>query len=161
MPQRARALRVAPIFGPRYAETIYVSKAPLPSGTRSDGAPIRAGQQTGDTAEFYIGWQSKSPKGLGRRTRNVSAAVCVTIPALFILSAWFQNPVDPGTFEFGVERTFEGTLFESPLPVLQIHETAARSGMNFLLVGSRKFGPPEALRGKDGYLVRFKGQPHL
>ncbi len=64
---------------------------------------------------------------------------------------------DPGTFEFGVERTFEGTLFESHLPVLQVNAPGARSGMNFLLVGAGKFGAPEVLRGKNAQRIRFKG----
>lgn len=139
------------------AETVYVSRAPLPSGARSDGAPIRAGWRAADGSEFYIGWQSQSPKGLRRRTSGVCAVLAASIPALFTLSAWFQNPVDPGTFEFGVERTFEGTLFESPLPVLQVHAPPGRSGMNFLLVGSGKFGAPEVFRGKNGRRIRFNG----
>ena len=57
---------------------------------------------------------------------------------LFLPAAKLQNPVDPGAFEFGVERTFEGILFESPLTVLQISETGSKSGMGFLLVGSGK-----------------------
>jgi sulfoxide reductase heme-binding subunit YedZ len=149
---------VVPTYSVRLiAETIYVSKTPLSSGTRSEGAPLLASQRAADISEFYIGWQSKSPKGLGRRARNVCALLFVATPALFILSARFQNPVDPGTFEFGIERTFEGTLFESPLPVLQIHEAGTLSGMNFLLVGSGKSGAPDVFRGKNGQRIRFKG----
>ena len=87
----------------------------------------------------------------------VCATLFAAISMLFLLAAKFQNPVDPGAFEFGVERTFEGTLFESPLTVLQINKSGAKSGMNFLLVGSGKFRVPEVLRGKDGQHVRFKG----
>jgi methionine sulfoxide reductase heme-binding subunit len=151
---------IAPTYAVRLiGEDIYVSTKPLPPGSKSDGVPIEGHCRPNavDTSDFYIGWQSKSPAGLGRYLRMVCAALFAAIPMLFLLAAKLQNPIDPGAFEFGVERTFEGTLFESPLTVLQINKTGAKSGMNFLLVGSGKFGAPELLRGKDGQHIRFKG----
>jgi sulfoxide reductase heme-binding subunit YedZ len=108
-------LEVAPTNAVRLiGEKIYVSPKPLPLGTKSDGVPIegRCHPNAVDTSDFYIGWQAKSPAGLGRYLRMVCAAPFAAISVLFLLAAKLQNPIDPGTFEFGVERTFEGTLFE-------------------------------------------------
>ncbi|MFZ0709032.1 MAG: Rieske 2Fe-2S domain-containing protein [Terrimicrobiaceae bacterium] len=151
---------VAPTYAVRLiGEDIYVSTRPLPPGTKSDGVAIEehCRPKAVEPSDFYTGWQSKSPARLGRYLRMVCATLFAAISMLFLLAAKFQNPVDPGAFEFGVERTFEGTLFESPLTVLQINKSGAKSGMNFLLVGSGKFRVPEVLRGKDGQHVRFKG----
>jgi len=151
---------VAPTYAVRLVgEGIYVSTKPLPSGTKSAGVPIEGHSRpnAADESDFYIGWQSRSPTGLGRYSGKVCAAIFAAISVLFVLAAKFQNPIDPGAFEFGVERTFEGTLIESPFPVLQVHETRTGPGMNFLLVGSGKFGAPDVLRGKEGQHIRFKG----
>lgn len=85
------------------------------------------------------------------------AVVFAASSVLFFLAARFQNPIDPGTFEFGVERTFEGILMESPLPLLHVRGMQSGSGMNFLLVGSGKFGASQTVRGKDGHYIRFTG----
>jgi hypothetical protein len=69
---------------------------------------------------------------------------------------WFQNPVDRGRFEFGVEKPFEGVLLERPIP--RLHVTAPDgSAVDYILVGAGKFGPPATISGKHGRLVRLKG----
>jgi nitrite reductase/ring-hydroxylating ferredoxin subunit/DMSO/TMAO reductase YedYZ heme-binding membrane subunit len=140
-------------------EDIYVSTKALPLGTRSAGIPIE-GRRERDAAgesDFYIGWQSKSAGRLSRYSRMFFAVVFAASSVLFFLAARFQNPIDPGTFEFGVERTFEGILMESPLPLLHVRGMQSGSGMNFLLVGSGKFGASQTVRGKDGHYIRFTG----
>ena len=119
-----------------------------------------------DGSEFYIGWQSKSQAGPARRSRKFFVAVLVVTSVSFFLAARFQSPIDPGAFEFGVERTFEGTVVESPLPMLQVPgkddwvftlDREAASGINCLLVGSGKFGASDVVRGKGGNHIRFAG----
>ena len=140
-------------------EDIYVSTKALPPGTKSPGVPIERHMNPDitDGSEFYIGWQSKSPTGPARRSRKFFVAVLVVTPLLFFLTASFQNPIDPGAFEFGIERIFEGTVVESPIAMLQVTETEGPSGINCLLVGSGKFGASDVVRGKAGSHVRFAG----
>jgi hypothetical protein len=68
-----------------------------------------------------------------------------------------QNPVDVGTFEFGQPRMIEGVLHDAPLPYVQVKAKGTAEGLNFLLVGAGKFGPPAVIHGHDGERVRFKG----
>lgn len=139
---------------------IYISPTPLPLGTKSEGAAVD-GKFTIPSKEhqpeFYIGWKAGSPAGLGKHSRRVVGALLVGVVFVFFLVARFQNPVDSGRFEFGIERTFEGVLYETPLPLLQVSASNASAGANFLLVGLGKFGPPEVIRGKNGQKVRFNG----
>jgi nitrite reductase/ring-hydroxylating ferredoxin subunit len=138
-------------------EEIYVSAEPRPLGERSAGESV--GKMAVDAAdeEFYIGWRGKMPRGLGRRIGVVSTVLLGWMPAMMLGIAWFENPVDAGGFEFGVERTFAGVLYEHPLPLLQVKATPAAGGFNYLLVGEGKFGPPAVINGHDGQAVRFQG----
>jgi len=140
-------------------EDIYVSTKALPPGTKSTGVPIegRVNLDITGGSEFYVGWQSKSPSSLGWRSRKFFVAVLAVTSVLFFLAARFQSPIDAGAFEFGVERTFEGTVVESPLPMLQVPGTEAVSGINCLLVGSGKFGASDVVRGTGGRHIRFAG----
>jgi methionine sulfoxide reductase heme-binding subunit len=151
---------VAPTYEVRLAgQDIYVSTKPLPLRTRSTGAPIeeRTGLGPIPEPEFCIGWQSKSPAELARHSRSFFFAGLGVTSVLFFLTARFQNPVDPGAFEFGVQRTFEGTLIETPLPLLHVRGIPSGSGMNYLLVGSGKFGASDTVRGMEGRDIRFSG----
>ncbi len=138
-------------------QEIHVSSDPLPLGTRSEGVAAGKAEDSRSSGEFYIGWQSKIPAGLGRSVRSVVLGLGVALPLLFVFLAHWQNPVDVGAFEFGVERDFSGVLFESPLPLLQADWGDSPAGKNFLLVGAGKFGPPGVIKGKNGQRVRFKG----
>ncbi|HEY5894247.1 MAG TPA: Rieske 2Fe-2S domain-containing protein [Chthoniobacterales bacterium] len=139
---------------------IYVSRAPLPLGTKSEGAAVD-GKLTMPSKEhpleFYIGWKANSPARLGKHSMKVVGALLIAVPLLFFVVARVQNPVDSGGFEFGVERTFEGVLYETPLPLLQVSASNASAAANFLLVGYGKYGPPDVIRGKNGQKVRFSG----
>lgn len=152
---------VAPTYSVRViGGDIYVSPTPLPLGRKSYGAAVNeeaAVSSKEHPSEFYIGWKAKSPELLGKHSRQVVTGLAILIPLLFFIAARVQNPVDSGAFEFGVERTFEGMLYENPLPLLQINAGNGSPGMNFLLVGAGKFGPPEVIQGKHGQTVRFQG----
>ncbi|MGH8047792.1 MAG: Rieske 2Fe-2S domain-containing protein [Chthoniobacterales bacterium] len=149
---------VAPTYAVRViGDDIYVSAQPQPLGTKSEGVSIHGNQKAPAPAEFYIGWQSKAPAALRRHTRAAFASLVVLLSLVWCGVAWFQAPVDAGVFEFGVERTFEGTLSESPLPLLQVAAGRSTTGMNFLLVGAGKFGPPDVIHGKNAQRVRFQG----
>ena len=64
--------------------------------------------------------------------------------------------IEPGTFEFGVARAYEGVLYETPLPWLR-STTASGGEVNYLLVGEGKQGLPAFARGHHGERVSFQG----
>jgi hypothetical protein len=76
--------------------------------------------------------------------------------ACVALLACRLSPEEPGLFEFGVLRTFEGRLLEFPLPLLR---TVSEDGRvrHHLLVGAGKHGLPDFARGNHGATVRFNG----
>ncbi|MGA2053020.1 MAG: Rieske 2Fe-2S domain-containing protein [Opitutales bacterium] len=137
-------------------EEIYVSANPLALGQKSAGENVSAVTPTAEE-EFYIGWQGRMPRGLGRRIGTTCATLLVAVPAVMFGVAWLENPVDAGAYEFGVERTFAGVLHENPIPLLEVKATPTAGGFNYLLVGAGKFGPPEVIRGHEGQSVRFQG----
>jgi len=106
--------------------------------------------------DFYIGYLDESPSALARHTRGLVLALSAVVAGLTAVVAARQTPAEPGTFEFGVKRAFEGVLHESPLPILR---SVSPSGAvtNYLLVGAGKHGLPAFARGHDGQRVRFHG----
>jgi hypothetical protein len=106
--------------------------------------------------DFYIGYLEKTSPSLRQWTRRVVLALGLLVVGLAALFASRQTPAEPGTFEFGIQRTFEGVIHESPLPMLQ---SVSSNGVttHYLLVGAGKYGLPAYARGHDGQRVRFHG----
>lgn len=106
--------------------------------------------------DFYIGYSGSAPTALVKLNRRIIAGVGVLLAAIAAVIAFLQAPADPGYFGFGVATGFEGTLYETPLPILR---TVAGNGAvtHYLLVGEGKFGPPAYALGHDGQRVRFRG----
>ncbi len=110
---------------------------------------------------FYIGYLPKVPAPHASRVRRYLLVVLALVPCIALAAALLQRPIDPGTFEFGTSRTFEGVLYEHPLPMLRLVDRSANPAtgavVNLLLCGSGKHGLPEFARGHDGEKVRFDG----
>jgi hypothetical protein len=106
--------------------------------------------------DFYIGYLDRSPTKLSRHTRGWVWILALVAVGLTALVAARQTPAEPGTFEFGIQRTFEGVLYETPLPVLRT-VSAEGAVTNHLLVGTGKHGLPAFARGYSGERVRFQG----
>ncbi len=112
------------------------------------------------SADFFVGYAA-SPPVLRRRLRRITIVLLVAAPALAAAIGLLQNPLPEGTFEFGVERTFEGVIYENPVPILHIVDASrdpdTPAARNLLLVGAGKFGLPDFAQGYDGRQVRFTG----
>jgi len=137
-------------------DAVFLSPHPLPLETKSEGAPVPEISKTPPAAPFYIGWQSKMPPALSPVMRKTGIALAVLIPALTGGIVAFQNPVDRGRYEFGVEKTFEGVLYETPVPRLRMDAADGKS-VDHLLVGAGKYGPGKLIAGAHGKRVRFNG----
>ena len=93
---------------------------------------------------------------LGRFVRGAAIPLAALVPAIVGAVVWFQQPVDRGVFEFGIEKQFEGVLYERPVPRLRL-STGDGKSVNHILVGAGKFGPPAVISGAHGHRVRFSG----
>ncbi len=149
-------------------DAIFLSPQALPLGSKSDGVELKepgrpapnehAGAGTAPLLErsFFIGWQSKLTPALSRFIRRATIALAALVPVVVGAAVWFQHPVDRGRFEFGVEKQFEGVLYERPIPRLRL-ATADGKQVDHVLVGAGKFGPPAVIAGAHGKRVRFSG----
>lgn len=134
----------------------YVHPNPNPTKTVCDGAAANGASPPAESSDFYIGYIKKAPAGPARFARGTVAAIAFIVPVATVLIAAAQSSVDRGRYEFGVARTFEGTLIEHPLPLLRI-ASATNDARSFPLAGSGKSGLPDFARGLDGKRVRFEG----
>ena len=106
--------------------------------------------------EFYIGYLDEYPARTARWVRRAAVLAVVLAAAAALAAAVFQRPAEPGVFEFGQPRLFEGVLYELPFPVLH---TKGAGGVetNYVLSGEGKFAAPAWFRGRHGHRVRFMG----
>ena len=112
--------------------------------------------------DFYVGYESRAPRALARFVRGTVVLLLFGGVVVAALLAWAQRPFDPGTFEFGRVRQFEGVLLEDPVPVLVVdrpeqygleHESSSR----LLLVSPGKFGAAGLVAGWNGQRVALDG----
>jgi nitrite reductase/ring-hydroxylating ferredoxin subunit/DMSO/TMAO reductase YedYZ heme-binding membrane subunit len=165
---------VVPTYRVRVADgTVWIHPQPKPlanPGCKVDlnrlaalGAPIEAvgpGRSKTGRPPFYVGYLPKAPVDLARFVRAWVILLAVTLPVLAAAVAWAQGRFEVGTFEFGTQRSFEGVLYETPVPMLRLGVFAGAgdsAGSSVLLVGSGKQGLPAFARGHHGERVTFDG----
>lgn len=102
--------------------------------------------------EFYVGYLPRAPRGIAMRTRVAVAVVVAAGLAAAVLLTVGQSRFDPGVFEFGVDRDFEGVVVERPYPLL-----AAPDGTDYLLVAPGKHGAGTLVAGLGGRNARVTG----
>jgi hypothetical protein len=103
--------------------------------------------------DFYIGYEPEMPASLVRRIGRVAIGLVSLACVLAVTAVLAQAPFTDGVFEFGRERTFEGTLSVSPYPTLRVGPDSRR----IWLVGMGKHGAAKAVVGLDGRYVRVSG----
>ncbi len=134
-------------------EDVYVKPQPRELGESSEGIPAPpAAKPVGE--EFYVGYLL-APRGIGRFLRRVAVILPLSVAVFVAVVAWAQNRIDSGVYEYGVVNTFEGVLYETPVPML--HMVSSGGASNLLLSGFGKFGPPEVIQGHHGTWVSFDG----
>lgn len=134
---------------------VYLSTQALPPGTKSEGVPVPE-TRPAEKKEFYIGWQARMATDLARRLRAAVIPAAVMIPLIIALIVWFQNPVDRGSYEFGVVKSFEGVIYETPIPRLRLDAGNGKM-VDHILVGAGKFGVKTLIAGAHGHRVKFDG----
>jgi DMSO/TMAO reductase YedYZ heme-binding membrane subunit/nitrite reductase/ring-hydroxylating ferredoxin subunit len=136
-------------------DAIYLSPKALPLGSKSEGVEL-PNATVAEKSDFFIGWQSNLAPALGRFVRGAVIPLAALVPTVVGVVVWFQHPVDRGLFEFGVEKQFEGVLYERPIPRLRLTNAEGKQ-VDHVLVGAGKFGPPAVIDGAHGHRVRFNG----
>lgn len=109
------------------------------------------------SGEFFVGYAPTMPARHARIARASVIVLALAIPAILAVAAAMQAPVDPGAFEFGTVRTFEGTLQLEPVPMLHGSDPDTGDPAAFALCGPWKFAVPPQARAFDGQRVRFDG----
>jgi len=105
--------------------------------------------------EFYIGYESAMPERMAARIAVTTAALLTIAFSLAVIVATAQRRSAAGTFEYGVERSFEGRIVEYPYPALAVD---GRDGIEwYWLVGPGKHGAALLATGLDRRRVRLSG----
>lgn len=107
--------------------------------------------------DFYVGYQARAPRPLARLLWWVAILVTLLAAGLAIGIATEQRNFGAGTFEFGVERTLEGTLIDRPYPALRVARPGSTEHSLVLLTrfGKHAYTPPPELVGRQ---VAIAGQ---
>jgi hypothetical protein len=111
---------------------------------------------------FYVGYLDPKPETT-RRLKRYGAALVVLAAAAATALAIATGPFDRATYEYGVERQWEGTLETSPYPVLVTTTRAAPDSPlvayeRFPLVAEGKHGADALVAGLDGASVLLKAR---
>ena len=111
--------------------------------------------------EFYIGWQSRAPRGLSRHLRLTVLLLLVLALTLAVILAAAQTTIGRSVFEWGHPREFSGVLVSQPVPHLLVPRPHAPPGSpgvsRYYLVNPFKFGFPDSqARQFDGQTVALR-----
>ncbi|ANM31126.1 hypothetical protein ABI59_18435 [Acidobacteria bacterium Mor1] len=105
--------------------------------------------------EFYVGYLPEAPAGIAAHVKRSILLILLLAAGVAGALAALQSPFDPGAFEFGIDRTFEGVLLEHPYPLLVVDDGEYPG--SHLLVAFGKFGAESLTAGHDGKRVRITG----
>jgi len=112
--------------------------------------------------EFYIGWEAKAARGIGRGARRIALVLFLLALIAPVVLAISQHLIGSSVFEWGTHKTLTGILKTVPYPHLLVPRPGQTgSGMRFssyYLVAPWKFGlDNQALARFDGKSVALKG----
>lgn len=99
--------------------------------------------------EFFIGWQQETPESY---SKSVKLFVWLLIPFTLLVAFLLvntQKEFSTSIFEFGETTILEGTLINTPVPMLRVFHGEDLDGtpvfQHILLVGFGKFGAEQTL----------------
>ena len=112
--------------------------------------------------EFYIGWQSNAPPGIGSQVRRAIVFLLALAVVLGALVAVAQRTIGLSVFEWGRVKSFTGILKSEPYPHLLVQRPGASNGngaySSYYLVKPFKFGFDDGTAKRlDGQSVSLKG----
>lgn len=112
--------------------------------------------------EFYIGWQSRAPAGVGLVIRRSVIAVLILACGMAGWLAFAQRTIGTSVFEWGTVKEFSGIFRARPYPHLLVSRPGetdpGKRFSSYHLVKPFKFGLEAALVARfDGRHVTMKG----
>jgi hypothetical protein len=112
--------------------------------------------------EFYIGWERKAPRGIGRQVRSAVLIMLGFAVALGILLAVAQRTIGVSVFEWGTVKHFSGIFRSQPYPHLLVPRPGARGDQtpfsSYHLVKPFKSGLDSQIADRfEGKAVNLKG----
>lgn len=106
--------------------------------------------------EFFIGWEAKAPAALGGHLRRVAALLLLLGGGVAAVLATSHSKAADSSFEFGVERSFEGTLRHAPYPMLLVDRPGGGQS-TWLVTVFGKRGAEAVTAALDGRRVKLVG----
>jgi hypothetical protein len=103
--------------------------------------------------EFYVGYLTHLPQGIGKLMRTVVIALFGIILLVVLMIVFGLQKLPLSSFEFGQEREFTGVIKALPSPTLLVRE--GNSLTQFLLVAAGKHGAD--VNEFDGKKVKLTG----
>src|SRR5947209_5586968 len=112
--------------------------------------------------EFYIGWEKKAPRGIGKKAHKAAIAILSLALVVPIVLAISQHLIGASVFEWGTLKSVFGVLQTKPYPHLLVPRPGNIDGQppfsTYYLVTSWKFGlNPTAIAPMNGKSVTIKG----
>jgi len=108
--------------------------------------------------DFYVGYLPKAPPATASLVRTAVAVALVGALAAGVGFVSAQRGFSSGIFEYGVVRTFSGTVTSKPVPILVGKEDAAADrNETFLLVAPFKHGADALVAPFDRKSVALRG----
>jgi hypothetical protein len=109
--------------------------------------------------EFYIGWQSRAPVGIGSYVRKTVVALVILALAAASILPLVQRTIGVAVFEWGTIKTFTGLFELKPYPHLLVQRPGREAGRSsYYLVAPFKFGlNADTLAAFDGKNVSMDG----
>lgn len=101
--------------------------------------------------EFYVGYEPNAPPRLAQRVRVIAGGLLATGLAMGALLVLGQTPFASSAFEYGIHRSYEGTIEEWPYPILRANDAS------YLLVAPGKHGLVDSVKGLQGRTVHLEG----
>lgn len=111
------------------------------------------------TDDLYVGYLAPSA-AVARRMRRIAVFALLITVAVAVSASFGHGTLPASAFEFGMTRTFEGVVRESPAPMLLVvagPESSVSTLSAWLLVAPGKHGAGEIVRGLEGEQVRVSG----
>jgi hypothetical protein len=112
-----------------------------------------------DSEEFYIGWQSRAPVGIGSHIRKTVTGLSLAVLVVAFLLPLGQRTIGLAVFEWGTVKDFSGTLQSRPYPHLLVQRPGKGAGWSaYYLVAPFKFGLQDGMiQALEGKQVTLKG----
>lgn len=112
---------------------------------------------------YFIGWNDQMPSRNKKALRSLLIPVFLGIPILVFCLVFFSKPFNDHQFELGKIKSFTGTYYADPFPVLLLEDGQGPEGYDpaALLVGYGKNGAAgfmEAIEQETGSLTGKKIQ---